>query len=303
MLPFTRARCTLLRESRRWLHTALRATTGAALQNASARKKLPHRRNFLPDITHQNSLLTVKKKTLPQALAPVLNKLHQADALAFSRTLPANSIDLLLTDPPYCSGGLHSGQRKASTSKKYLVSTSQGIYEDFSNDNMDQRSWSFWCHAWLSESFRALKPGGLVACFIDWRQLPALTDVIQAAGFLLRGIAVWDKGSGRCRPRRGGMKQQAEFIVWASKGDMPANDVYLPGVFTEQLRIPKLHLTEKPLAMGHELVRLAPPGGVVLDLFAGSGTFLKAAKDAGLDWIGCETNEKYFKEASARLAA
>jgi len=249
----------------------------------------------------------VKKKTVAPSsdaiAAPFLNKLHQVDALDFVRSLPPASIDLLLTDPPYCSGGLHRSARVQSTQAKYINGTTKKKYEDFDFDNMDQRSWAFWCHSWLSASFRAMKSGGLVVCFIDWRQLPALTDVVQAAGFTLRGIAVWDKTTGRCRPRRGGMKQQAEFIVWASKGAMPVNDVYLPGVFSEQLRMPKLHLTEKPLAIARELVRLAPPGGVVVDLFAGSGTFLKAAQDAGLSWAGCEVNDTYYQEASARLAA
>lgn len=168
---------------------------------------------------------------------------------------------------------------------------------------MDQRSWSFWCHAWLSEARRALKPGGLVVCFIDWRQLPALTDVMQAAGFIHCGITVWDKTTRRSWPRKGGFKQQAEFIVWASKGAMPGREVYLPGVFACALELPKRHLTEKPLELAREIVRLVPESGVVCDLFAGSGTFLMAPKEAGLGWVGCETNEIYWMQAVERLTS
>lgn len=146
-------------------------------------------------------------------------------------------------------------------------------------------------------------PGGLAVCFIDWRQLPALTDVVQAAGFIHRGIAVWDKTTGRARPRprRGGFKQQAEFIVWASKGPMRSNDVYLPGIFPSALKLPKKHLTEKPLDLAREVVRLVPGCGVVCDPFAGSGTFLVAAKEIGLHWIGCEANDVYYGLADERL--
>lgn len=237
------------------------------------------------------------------AEAMPLNTLHQADALDLVRGLPPASIDMLLTDPPYSSGGLHTGQRTSSTSKKYLNASSQGIYEDFANDNMDQRSWSFWCHSWLAAAYRALKPGGLVVCFIDWRQLPALTDVVQAAGFTWRGLAVWDKTPGRTRPRKGGMAQQAEFIVWASKGDLGSAPVYLPGVFPVRLTLPKQHLTEKPIEIARELVRLVSPGGVVCDPFAGAGTFLVAAQEAGLQWIGSELNPHYHQVAAGRLAA
>lgn len=232
-----------------------------------------------------------------------MNRLHQVDATEFVRDLPAQSIDMLLTDPPYCSGGLHVAARTQATGTKYINSSTKTEYDDFDFDNMDQRSWQFWCQGWLSGAFRALKPGGLVVCFIDWRQLPALTDVIQAAGFTLRGIAVWDKTVSRARPRNGGFKQQAEFIVWASKGKLPANSVYLPGVFQSQLVYPKRHMTEKPLEIGREVVRLVPAGGTVLDLFGGSATFLLAAKEAGLNWVGCELNPRIHAAAEERLAA
>jgi site-specific DNA-methyltransferase (adenine-specific) len=236
-------------------------------------------------------------------IGPLLNRLHREDALRFLRRLPDQSINMLFTDPPYSSGGLHAGARALSTSQKYISGGTKTRYEDFGSDNMDQRSWSFWCHAWLSEAYRALMPGGLAVCFIDWRQLPALTDVVQAAGFIHRGIAVWDKTTGRARPRRGGFKQQAEFIVWASKGPMRRKDVYLPGVFPSALKLPKKHLTEKPLDLAREVLRLVPEGGVVCDPFAGSGTFLVAAKDLGLRWIGCEANDVYYGVANERLGA
>lgn len=234
-------------------------------------------------------------------IAPLLNRLHRTDALQFMRGLPARSIDMLFTDPPYSSGGLHASERARSTTQKYINTKTNAVYTDFGSDNMDQRSWTFWCHAWLSEAYRALKPSGLAVCFIDWRQLPALTDVVQAAGFIHRGIAVWDKTTRRARPRRGGFKQQAEFMVWASKEAMHPKDVYLPGVFSCALDLPKKHLTEKPLDLAREVMRLVPEGGIVCDPFAGSGTFLVAAKEAGLGWVGCEVNDVYYDVAKGRL--
>jgi site-specific DNA-methyltransferase (adenine-specific) len=139
------------------------------------------------------ALMNAQDQHTPDStISSIVNRLHNIDALQFVRTLPAHSIDMLLTDPPYSSGGLHASARSLPPSKKYISSDTKQAYEDFEFDNLDQRSWAFWCHAWLSEAKRALKPGGLVVCFIDWRQLPTLTDVIQAAGFIQRGIAVWD---------------------------------------------------------------------------------------------------------------
>ncbi|MFG7215190.1 DNA-methyltransferase [Burkholderia pseudomallei] len=234
-------------------------------------------------------------------LSPLLDRLHAMDALTLARMLPDASIDMVFTDPPYSSGGLHTSARSRPPSTKYINSDTKTVYTDFESDNMDQRAWAFWCHAWLTECRRALKPGGLLVSFIDWRQLPTLTDVVQAAGLILRGVAVWDKTPGRTRPRRGGFAQQAEFVVWASRGAMRGCDVYLPGVFPCRLPLPKQHVTEKPLDIAREVVRLVPAGGVVCDLFAGSGTFLAAAREASLHWIGCETNAAYHAIALHRL--
>ncbi|CAJ8280949.1 portal protein [Burkholderia pseudomallei] len=48
-------------------------------------------------------------------------------------------------------------------------------------------------------------------------------------------------------------------------------------------------------------LRLEPALAIVCDLFAGSGTFLAAAREAGLHWIGCETNAAYHAIALHRL--
>lgn len=65
-----------------------------------------------------------------------------------------------------------------------------------------------------------------------------------------------------------------------------------------------IHSTVKPLKLMRYLVRLVtPPGGVVLDPFAGSGTTLIAAKEEGFNFIGIELEPEYIEIAEARLAA
>ncbi|MCY1210825.1 DNA methylase [compost metagenome] len=197
---------------------------------------------------------------------------------------------------------MHSATRAQAPGQKYIGSDVKIKYPEFGHDNKDQRSWTFWCMSWLGEAFRAAKEGGHLVCFTDWRQLPSLTDAIQGAGFIWRSVAVWDKMSGGARPRLGGFSQQAEFMVWATKGAVPTDHkVHLPGVFAERLPRPKRHMTEKPLRLAREVVRLVPPGSVVCDPFAGSGTFLVAAKEAGHRWIGCELEPAYHEAANDRL--
>ena len=63
------------------------------------------------------------------------------------------------------------------------------------------------------------------------------------------------------------------------------------------------HATVKPLALMRYLVRLVtPPGGVVLDMFAGSGTTLVAARQEGFRFLGCDADEGHVRIAQDRLA-
>lgn len=64
-----------------------------------------------------------------------------------------------------------------------------------------------------------------------------------------------------------------------------------------------LHPTEKPAPLVEKLVRYAcPPGGLVLDLFAGSGSTLDAARQSGRRAVGIEASEKYAEAAAKRLS-
>src|SRR5690606_23899598 len=62
------------------------------------------------------------------------------------------------------------------------------------------------------------------------------------------------------------------------------------------------HPTVKPTELMAWLVRLVtPPGGIVLDPFAGSGSMLVAAKREGFKYIGIEREAEYVEIAKARL--
>ncbi|WP_225042028.1 DNA-methyltransferase [Xanthomonas campestris] len=228
------------------------------------------------------------------------NQLLQGDALTILPTLEANSFDALITDPPYASGGLTAAARARPPSTKYCR---DGGHADFVGDERDQLSHLKWMHLWLSECARVLKDGAPVLLFTDWRQLPLTTDALQIAGFTWRGITVWDKTEG-VRPQLGRFRNQAEYIVWGSKGNMPLDRraPVLPGVIRESVRkADKHHLTGKPTELMRQLVRICESGGCLLDPFAGSGTTLVAAEMENYSWTGIELTEQYCAIASRRV--
>lgn len=225
----------------------------------------------------------------------------QGDCLKALACFPSGVFDAIITDPPYASGGRTQAEKQKSTVKKYS-GMGDNAPPPFEGDAKDQRSWTRWAAEWLAEARRIARPGAPVCMFIDWRQLPAASDALQWAGWIWRGTAVWDKGNSR--PQRGRFRQQAEYIVWGSNGDMPISRPVpcLPGVFKYGNPQKRIHLTEKPLQLMRDIVQICEPGGLILDPFAGSGTTVLAAVLEGYRAVGIEVTDVYARLAQERIA-
>lgn len=211
-------------------------------------------------------------------------------------------VDVLLTDPPYSSGGAFRGDRAQQTSVKYVASETQTYRPEFSGDNRDQRSFLAWSSLWLAAAYKATNPGGVAVLFTDWRQLPTTTDAIQAGGWTWRGIAPWHKPNAR---PRSGIANACEYVVWGSAGPYnPDPAPYLPGLFScpPPSGAEKEHIAQKPDRVMSWLAQICPVGGVVLDPFMGSGTSLLAARNLGRRVIGIDVDERYCEIAACRLA-
>ena len=165
----------------------------------------------------------------------------------------------------------------------------------------DQRSWTRWMAEWLSDARKACRPGAPVCLFIDWRQYPSITDALQWAGWIWRGCVVWDKMTSR--PQKGRFRQQSEYVVWGSNGPMPVNRPVgcLPGVFRYANPQNRTHVTEKPLQLMRDLVKICVPGGRIFDPFCGAGTTVLAAKLEGYEAVGVEVTDAYYKLGSDRV--
>jgi site-specific DNA-methyltransferase (adenine-specific) len=229
--------------------------------------------------------------------------LYGGDALATLAALPSGSVDAVICDPPYSSGGMvRSDRTTAGTHRKYSGTiTDAGALTEFSGDSRDQRAYAYWSALWMGEALRATRPGGVLLAFTDWRQLPATTDAIQTGGWVWRGVVPWFKPN--ARPQAGRFTNACEYVVWGSAGAMPVDyeDATLPGFYTAHPPRGKEHVTQKPLDVMRSLVRIAPEGGVILDPFMGSGTTGAAAMLERRRFIGVEMVEHYRRVAERRI--
>ena len=238
-------------------------------------------------------------------LGPVT--VYKGDALELAAELEDGSLDMLLTDPPYSSGGLFAGDRKQSTARKYADEDYQGSarFENFSGDNMDGHSYMAFLRMVFAAYLPKMKPGGVCACFTDWRQLATVTDALQAGGFVYRGIIVWDKGNSRGTPGR--FRNDCEYVAWGTNGSKAVSFekpvwhgrgcYHIPGVYTGK----KHHQTEKPVELMEHLLEITPPGGLVCDPFMGSGSTGVAAVNMGRRFIGGELAAGYYETARQRI--
>ena len=212
--------------------------------------------------------------------------------------------DALITDPPYSSGGMTASSRTMQPSQKYISSTEYDYSKlEVLGDNKDALGWAFWSTIWMSCCHHRMKDGAPVISFTDWRQLPNTTNVIQAAGFIWRGVGVFAKPNYRRQCGRFGA--QAEYFAWGTKGSMGMDYTKkaLPGVYTYSAPAPtkRLHMTEKPLQLMVDLLQITQPGCTVFDPFMGAATTGIAALQSSRKFVGIELHPQYFKIACKRV--
>lgn len=232
--------------------------------------------------------------------------LHSGDALTLLQTLPTASVDAVITDPPYNSGGMTPAQRTTNTARgKYVSGDAAHQLPDFDGDTRDQRGYFAWMSLVLAQCYRISRHAAPLLVFTDWRQLPVTSDALQAAGWTWRGIVPWHKPISR--PAKGGFNRACEYVLWATHGPVDAarNPVYLPGLFSASQPRGKArrHITQKPDELMTELIKICVPGGIVLDPFAGSSATGVAALRADRDFIGIELSNTIAATSRERLTA
>lgn len=235
-------------------------------------------------------------------------QLYFGDCRDVLATLPADSVDVVLADPPYGDTSLE---------------------------------WDSIVPGWLSAAARVLKPAGSLWVFGSMRFLAPLFAEAEALGFKYSQDIVWEKqnGTGFHADRFRRVHEHAVMFYRGAWADVYQDTQYTADATARTVRRKQrpthtghidaghyvsedggprmmrsvmsvrnehgraIHPTQKPVELLRPLVRYScPPGGVVLDPFSGSASTGEAAMLEGRGFIGIENKADHFTAGRDRLA-
>lgn len=231
-----------------------------------------------------------------------LNKIYNIDVLEGLTTLEDNSVDLIITSPPYNKAGFNGKNKRT---KHCIWNKTIDYSGDVNVDCMDEELYEQWQVDILNECYRVLKDGGSMfynhKVRVKKNQISHPIEWISQSKFNCRQIITWDRtASPNPDPCR--YVPTTELIFWLCKGDRnPRFKRDGDAMFqTEVWRLPADKKTEHPAPFPIELPDNIIPSVAmgkritVLDPFMGSGTVAISALKNNCDYIGFEISQKYI---------
>jgi len=202
-----------------------------------------------------------------------VNEIIHGDCLELLKEIATESIDCIITDPPY-------GVSYKKTGEEYMIGDTVNLFPYF-----------------LPECRRVLKPSGAIYVFSSTTKLVETLPVFQMY-FKLHSLIIWDKLIGRIPRQLSHYKLRYEPIMYGSKGlhrlNKYADDVIQCQIDRGKKRI---HPTQKPEEVIRYLMENSTSeGDIILDPFVGSGTTAVVAKKTKRNFIAFDLNEKYVRE-------
>jgi len=222
--------------------------------------------------------------------------IKSSDALAFLKELESDSVDLILTDPPY-QISKETGFSKGGGVERFAISMDFGAW-DYDFKGMDEV---------IKEYYRVLKKGGTLIIFYDLWKISFLAENLKLEKFKQLRFLEWVKTNPvPINSKINYLTNAREIALSAVKGGKPVfNSKYDNGIYKHPIYHGKdrTHPTQKSLKLFEELIlKHSNPGDLVLDSFLGSGTTACAAVNTGRMFIGSEIDAKMFLTSSLRVA-
>lgn len=223
-------------------------------------------------------------------------KLVNGDCMEFMASIPDNSVDLIVTDPPYKTTSRGGTGNSGGMCKKEIFSKGQV----FKHNDMKMSDY-------MPELFRILKDGSHFYIMTNQVNLYEMLTVAKETGFHFTKSLIWNKGN---KIMGQAYMSQFEYILFFRKGKFKrinncgtADILDVPNKKTKGEDGKNLHDTEKPVELMRILIENSSnEGDIVLDPFMGVGSTVLASIETERRGIGVELDEHYYNIAQNRIS-
>ena len=233
------------------------------------------------------------------------SQLMNGDCLESMKRIPDDSIDCIITDPPY-NLGLFMHKRNTNIVK---MRENQFAYAGW--DNLSYEDWRVSMRSFLEQCQRVLKKKGTLIIFMAVIRVGDIIDLASEFGFYYKTTGIWHKTNPMPRNMKIQFINSTEcWIYFINNGTSGTfnNNGKVKHDFLESSVCPLSekkhgkHPTQKPVSILKELIEcVTNKGDMVLDPFMGSGSTCVAAAELSRKYLGIELNEEYFKIAKQRI--
>src|SRR5210317_923447 len=288
----------------------------------------------MSSISNESNMLDLINRTEKININNNTFEIKNVDGLEYLQTIKDNSIDLILTDPPYIisrSSGMnthYNNVRDIELNNNTLIKTEKEWNEyklenSISNDNNKMNYLKYgtiygkkYCvktdygdwdsnftidklEEFITEYYNKLKKGGTVIIFFDLWKLETLKKILEKAKFKQIRFIEWIKTNPQpLNSSTNYLTNCREVALVAIKGSKPTfNSKYDNGIYMYPLQGGKnrFHPTQKNINLFEELIKKhSNENDTILDSFLGGGTTLFACKNTKRNFKGCELNKEYY---------
>lgn len=214
--------------------------------------------------------------------------LYFGDCVAGMATLESESVDLVVTDPPY-GVSYKTNHRKDKTHR-----FNSAIKNDADLAALESA---------LPEIHRILKPNTALYCFCSSDRVEHVKPMI-ANWFKIKNSIIWVKNNWTAGDLGAQFGKQYEVIIYANKGRRLINGGRDPDVWFHKRVVGKqqVHQNQKPLDLIARIIdKSSNIGDTVVDPFMGAATTALACLETRRKYLGYELDPYYYERAAALI--
>ena len=212
-----------------------------------------------------------------------LNQIYNMDCIEGMELIDDNSIDLIVTDPPY----------------NINFKPQRGTHDVIMNDNLGSEEFCIFLYNYFKECYRIMKQDTVLISFMGWSTVCEFRDAIIESGFEIKSMPIWIKnnfGIGYyTRP-------QYEPMYLCFKGTPEKPEKAISDVIRCDKVYKTIHSCQKPEELIGKLIKtFSKAGSIVFDGFIGSGTTAVAARKLNRQYLGFELDKECYDIAQDRI--